>query len=173
MATPSEKPSEKPGENLVANDEYWEAIKKGKALYTEQQSFGRDRVSVPLADSYDIDDGILRSNAHRGLEKKLAPIGLSVTRVHDVEAESRVRCPDGPAYLNWFDAENGIMVCSENYKHRDKNPTPLQLSPSEVLWQSWGVAVKAQRQSISNLAAILRFHVINEKSKRLIWSQKQ
>jgi hypothetical protein len=62
-----------------------------------------------------------------------------------------------------------IIVCSENYKHRDENAPGERLWPSEILWQSWIMAVNAQRSRPSNLQAIVRFRVVNESTMSVIW----
>lgn len=57
----------------------------------------------------------------------------------------------------------------ENFKHRDENAPGQKLWPSEILWQSWMMVVRAQRSRPSNLQAIVRFFVVNESTNSVIW----
>lgn len=41
------------------------------------------------------------------------------------------------AWTNWADANNGVLIASENYKERDKNVGEERLEASEALWQSY------------------------------------
>lgn len=52
---------------------------------------------------------------------------------------------DDAAYTNQLDGKSSIIICSENYKYRDDKAPSQKLWPAEILWQSWMMAVEAQR----------------------------
>ena len=80
------------------------------------------------------------------------------------------RAYDNAAYSNQFDAKSGVIVCSENFKSGDSNPPERKLWPLEVLWQSWVEAARVQNSRTSNLKAVVRWNVVNDDTKAVIWS---
>ena len=75
--------------------------------------------------------------------------------------------------MNYVDCRNSIIVCSKNYKNQDENPIDDRLWPSEILWQSWAMEAQTQECSQSGLKAIVRFYVVNESTKTIIWKAMQ
>ena len=89
---------------------------------------------------------------------------LVFTEVRSLSISGR----EDAAYTNWLDGKSSIIVCSENFKDRDENPPSQQLWPSEILWQSWTIAVEAKHLEPSNLQVIVRSFVVNNPTKRVI-----
>lgn len=158
--------------SLDGYEEYMAAIEKGQRLCGLLDSFVRtDRIQYPSMQSlYSVDSDLLRVNATKRIQKALAGCGLSTSKLTYVEVKSSGRSNfEDAAYTNYLDAKSGVIVCSENYKHRDKNAPGQQLWPSEILWQSWMMAVKEQRSRLSDLKAVVRFLVVNKSTKSVIW----
>ncbi|KAI9700645.1 MAG: hypothetical protein M1836_002014 [Candelina mexicana] len=68
------------------------------------------------------------------------------------------------AYRNHV-GSNGVLVCADNYKARDKNEPWDQLWPSDVLWKTWSLGSGKP----SDLEVICRFGVDHSGTKELIW----
>lgn len=155
-----------------AYDEYLAAFEKGRQLCNLLDSFSRtDLTQYPTMQSrYTVNSDLLRTNVTKKIQKALAGCGISTSELVYVEVKSPGRSDRGDAaYTNQFDGRSGLIVCSENFKDRDENTPGQKLWPSEILWQSWMMVVRAQRSRPSNLQAIVRFCVVNESTKSVIW----
>ncbi|PSS25248.1 hypothetical protein M430DRAFT_15974 [Amorphotheca resinae ATCC 22711] len=156
---------------LNAYDEYLAAIERGKRLCKELQSFVQEPLTYPTMQSlYDVEMNPLRINTKKIIQRTLAGCGLSTSEMMYIDVRNIGKGEyDDAAYANHFDGRSGVVVCSENYKDRDENGLGQRLWPSEILWQSWLVAVKNRESKPSDLHAVVRFRVVNNATKRLIW----
>ncbi|TAQ86128.1 hypothetical protein B7494_g5549 [Chlorociboria aeruginascens] len=156
---------------LNAYDEYLAAIERGKCLCKELQRFVREPLTYPAMQSlYNVEMNPLRINTKRNIQTALAQCGLSTSEMIYIDIRNIGKGEyDDAAYANHFDGKSGVVVCSENYKGRDENGPGQRLWPSEILWQSWLVAVKKQKSKPSDLHVVVRFRVVNETTMRLIW----
>jgi hypothetical protein len=155
-----------------AYDEYLAAFERGRRLCRLLDSFFRtDRTQYPTMQSlYSVDSDLLRMNATRDIQRALAGCGVSTSELVYVDVRSPGKSAyDDAAYTNHLDGKSGVIVCSENYKDRDDNAPGQKLWPSEILWQSWMMAVEAQRSRPSDLQVIVRFRVVNESTMSMIW----
>lgn len=73
------------------------------------------------------------------------------------------------AYNNWMDSKEGVMVCNENFNEYDENAPADKIYHSDVLWQSWAMVANAAGSDSSALQAIVRYTVVNEPTKEVIW----
>ena len=153
-------------------NEYACALVKGKVLCQSLRELRPDdEEHKQLLDLYEIETDRLRVNVVNHIRTALATIGLTINNLRYVEVKSPGK--DEVAYTNYFDAENGIIICNENYKARDKNPPGNRLWPSEILWQSWTMEAKTMQCSPSDLKAIVRLQIVNETTKHIIWHALQ
>jgi len=151
--------------------EYSDAIERGERLYTLQGTLeGEIFTYCKMQNSYEIEDDPLRANTASTVSEALAGCGIGTSNLRYVEVRSAGTSRfDDAAYLNYADGRSGVIVCSENYKHRDENPPNERLWASEVLWQSWVKVVNVQRTRPSDLQAIVRFRVVNRSTMQVIW----
>ncbi|KAF2187980.1 hypothetical protein K469DRAFT_475647, partial [Zopfia rhizophila CBS 207.26] len=109
-------------------------------------------------------------NPTKNIQQALAGCGSSAGELVHIDVRSpSISMFDDAAYTNHLNGKSDIIVCSKNYKGRDENPPGQRLWPSEILWQSWMMAAEAQRSRLSDLQAIIRFRVVNESTKSVIW----
>jgi hypothetical protein len=158
---------------MNAFDEYEAAIKKGRRLCNDLNSFVlpdppiRPRRMDAL---YHVESRPLRANAARAIQVTLEACEISTSDWVYVEVKSFIaKKRESAPYCNHVDGGNGVLVCSENIKSRDENAPDDKLWPSEILWQSWVMAAKAQGSQPSDLHAIVRSMIVNESTKRVIW----
>jgi hypothetical protein len=152
------------------SDEYAAALARGKRLCQQLESFERldTNEQRSIHSLYNVESDPLRRNAERNIQRALAGCGLGTSEMVFVDVSSRGN-ENKVAYANNFDARSGVIVCNENFRNRDKNPPEEQLWPSEILWQSYMVAVQKKGLTASALRAIVRLVVINENSQNIIW----
>jgi hypothetical protein len=98
----------------------------------------------------------------------LAQHGFSVSGLVYIDVSSPYN-PDDTAYSNYIDGRSGVLICSENYKQKDRNPDGEKLYPSDILWQSWKSEAVRQRSRSSHLQVVVRLVVMNEETQRVIW----
>ncbi len=161
---------------MNASDEYEAAIEKGRRLCNDLNSFAlpdppirRQRMEA----LYQVDSGTLRPNVGEKITDALAACGISTSNLDYVEVRSFIAKDKGAAYCNHLDGGNGVLVCSENIKSRDENALDEKLWPSEILWQSWIMVANARGSQPSDLHVIVRFMIVNESTKRVIWKAAQ
>ncbi|KAK2803298.1 hypothetical protein FQN51_003716 [Onygenales sp. PD_10] len=135
------------------------AIEKGRALCEKLRTFDADQPEYEsMHNLYRISCDMLRGNTQDAVQTALASCGRSINHLVFVEVESPVS--ELVAYSNYVDGKNGVILCNENNKYSDWNPTDKKLWPSEALWQSW---------KSSNLRVIVRYVIVNECTQRVIW----
>lgn len=67
----------------------------------------------------------------------LLSCGILINNPKFVEVRSEgVSEDDDAACVNWFDPDHGLIICSENYKSRDRHTGAKMVWPSDVLWQT-------------------------------------
>jgi hypothetical protein len=156
---------------ITVDDQYVSAIQKGRRLCNDLHSFSlpNQTEKTRMQSFYDVDSCPLRVNTSNGIQKALASCGLSTSNLVYVDVTSLHPTAKDVAYSNYLDAGNGVLVCSENIKSRDKNPPEEQLWPSEILWQSWLLVAKMQGSKPSGLKAMVQFVVVNKLTQTVIW----
>jgi hypothetical protein len=118
---------------------------------------------------YHVDSRPLRPNAEQAIQVTLEACGISTSNLVYVEVKYFIaKKHESAAYCNHLDGGNGVLVCSENIKSRDENALDDKLWPSEILWQRWIMAAKAQGSQFSDLHVIVRSMIVNESTKRVI-----
>ena len=112
----------------------------------------------------------LHSNAENALRSMLLSCGILINNPKFVEVRSEgVSEDDDAACVNWFDPDHGLIICSENYKSRDRHTGAKMIWPSNVLWQTWKSTALEAGKRASDLRAIVLPAIINEESKIAIW----
>jgi hypothetical protein len=97
------------------------------------------------------------------------PLSASLASCGYGIVSGRLRSNAENAYVNWFDPDHGLIICSENYKSRDRHTGAKMIWPSNVLWQTWKSTALEAGKRASDLRAIVRQTIINEESKIAIW----
>ncbi|OWY41765.1 hypothetical protein AA0118_g3464 [Alternaria tenuissima] len=112
----------------------------------------------------------LHSNAENALRSMLLSCGILINNPKFVEVRSEgVSEDDDAACVNWFDPDHGLIICSENYKSRDRHTGAKMVWPSDVLWQTWKSTALEAGKWASDLRAIVLPAIINEELKIAIW----
>lgn len=156
-------------------NEYASAMAKGNQFCEILRELNQDDAQHKhMTTMYKVEAKPLRTNVEDSIRDALVGTNLSIGRLRYVEVSSQHRAKNvDVAYTNYIDGDNGIIVCSENYKDRDSNPDGHRLWPSEILWQIWAMESQTQRFSQSALNAILRLCVVNHATKKIIWQAMQ
>ncbi|KAL8856142.1 MAG: hypothetical protein Q9178_007267 [Gyalolechia marmorata] len=150
--------------------EYDAARKTGENLLSQLDNGEPSTTSGrPVKSLYEVELNPLRAATAQNVNTTLAGCGISTSNMVYVEVRPSGQPHVDAVYSNWMDGRNGVLVCNENFKDRDKNPNGQKLYPSEILWQSWAMAAIDQGSLASDLRAIVRLRIINKEAKRIIW----
>lgn len=161
---------------MNASDEYEAVIEKGRRLCNDLKFFvlldsliRRQRMKA----LYQVDSEPLRRNIENEIPGALTTCETSISNLNYVEVRSFKLKIDDVVYCNHLNGGNDVLVCSENIKSRDENALDEKLWPSEILWQSWIMVANARGSQPSDLHVIVRFMIVNESTKRVIWKAAQ
>ena len=147
---------------------YESAVDKGRELYQALNSFAwTDRTPPKLEECYSIDTGPLRRIPIDIIEQ-LKALGVDLKRLTFVDVLGKGSGEESDAiYSNWFNGNDGVIVCHENDKGRDSDPPSLW--PSEAIWQSFVMVADKEQTSPSDLRYVIRHSVKNERTRMVIW----
>ena len=161
--------------SIAASDEYLQAYIEGYHLYQQSNSLSHHQAPQypPFGSFYEVESAGLRVNPTKDLQRMLAGAGISVSELQYMTIKPRSSIDTEPAYLNWFDGRNGVIVAVDNDKSRDHNPNNQRLWPSEIIWQNWAAVAQLHNSRVSHLRAVAKHFVDNQSTQRVIWEASQ
>ena len=142
-----------------AHDKYLATIGKCQQLCELLDSFEpTNQPQYPALQSlYSVDNDLLRINAARNIQGMLTGFGMSTSELVYVDVRSPGKSDHGDAAsTNHVDGKSGLIICSEKFKIQETNPPGKRLWPSEIIKQSWIMAVEAKGSKPFDLQVIIR-----------------
>ena len=95
----------------------------------------------------------MRLNARESVERALASAGISVSSLRFVKIYSKGKKGKEaePAYMNYFDGQNGGIIAAANFRDWDTTAADKKLWLLEVMWYSRDQVARHHRANVSGL----------------------
>ena len=164
---------------MAASDLYNAACERGRALFRQLDSLSlHPALSSKITtfhEEYSLNLDLIKSNVSNTVHDALAGAGISASNLRYVQVYSgKGRLGDKePAYINYLDGHNGVVLTAEMFKAKDQNSPDKQLWASEIIWQSWLYYAKSEERAASRLRTVGQYFVTNEDTSQIIWESLQ
>ena len=147
---------------------YERAIDRGRSLYQAlNSSLWKEYPRSELRECYSLEIEPLR-RFPQGLQGQFNTSGVDCTSLTFVDVRRKGSSQSSDTiYSNWFNGNDGVIVCHEDDRRRDSDPPSMW--PSEVIWQSYVMVAAEEQACPSDLSFIVRHSVKNHCTRMVIW----